>query len=85
MKCVFQFVSGEDGRRSHPLTLDRVEFAQGIKADVSADNEKLDSDMILVLAEIHDGDDGEPNVRWSTCPLMTVRTFIDNFGGSDNG
>lgn len=78
-KCVFQFVHGEDGRRSPPITIDRYEFASGLKEDVNWDSPQLDVDMVLVLAELTDNE--AQGYRFSTAPMMTVRHFINAFGG----
>lgn len=81
MKCFFQIVHKNSGARSPAISMSRTEFARKIRQLVP--DHELDENYILVLVENLENEDSS---EWdfSRAPLMLARTFVTNFGASND-
>lgn len=79
MKCFFQLIRPADGVRSQAFGESREVFAE-ILLKRSVENPETMKDLVLVLVE----DVAAENWQFSSAPVMTVESFIANFGGKEN-
>lgn len=76
MRCVFQLIRSDNGKRSPPGAFPREEYAQLLRNWVKDDTIST-QDFVLVLLE-----DREDEWHASFAPIMRVDTFINHFGES---
>lgn len=77
-KCFFQLVDKETGVRSPVVGVERKEYAQSLlRWTIERGEGKADSTYVLVLVD----DIVEGKWSFSQAPLLTVRSFIEQFAG----
>lgn len=78
VKCFFQLMDLRDGTRTDAVGCSRVDFADALRSIEPEDSFHF---RVLVLV-----DDVAVNSEWqfSRCPLMTVASFVKEFGSSSS-
>lgn len=72
MNCLFQIVDTETGRRSEVMERNRMQFADDLKKVIESNNDMGEAYLLVLMEEPEDTKQWE----FSTCPIMTVNTFI---------
>lgn len=80
MNYVFQLVRQENGQRSSEFFCTREKLAEVLQKEIEG---VVGEDLVVVLGEC-DSDQADSEFRFSRAPLMSVETFVKNFGVKDN-